>query len=373
MKNVLISGAGIAGSALAYWLHRHGFATTVVEQSPVRRIGGQAVDIRGVALEVVERMGIGEQVRQARTRMRGMILLDGEGKEISRSTATTFSGGRLDSGDVELLRDDLAQCLHTRTHDETLYLFGDAITAIDEEAHGVRVTFEHAPPCVFDLVIGADGLHSRVRALTFGNEQQFLAPLGMQTAIFSSDNFLALDNWQIWLRGGDAGYGIYPARNNRELRITLGFAVDGTEADYRNVDQQKRRAAERLAHLGWKTPTLLEAMWEAADFYTDALAQIHMPCWSRGRIALLGDAACSASPLSGQGTSLALVGAYVMASELAKSRDDHHAAFTRYEKRMRPFVWRNQALATERPGQPASVEAIDAAKNAISIDGLESA
>lgn len=373
MKSVLISGAGIAGSALAYWLHRHGFATTVVEQSSVRRLGGQAVDIRGVALDVVERMGIGEPVRKARTRMRGMSVLDGDGNEISRSTESTFSGGRLDSGDVELLRDDLAQCLYARTHDETLYLFGDTITAIDEETNGVRVTFERAPPCVFDLVIGADGLHSQVRALTFGSEQQFLAPLGMQIAIFSADNFLALDNWQIWLRGVDAGYGIYPVRNNRELRITLGFAADGAEVDYRDVDRQKRHAAERLAHLGWKTPTLLEAMWEATDFYSDAMAQVHMPCWSQGRVALLGDAACCASPLSGQGASLALVGAHVMANELARSRSNHHAAFTRYEERMRPFVLRNQALATERPGQPASVEAIDAAKNAISIDGSESA
>ena len=368
MKKVLISGAGVAGSSLAYWLHHHGFATTVVEQSPSRRLGGQAVDIRGVALEVVERMGLGEEIKQVRTRMRGMTVLDRDGNEVGRSTEATFSSGRLDSGDVELLREDLTQLLHERTSGDVRYLFGDSITAIDEEADGIYVTFEHASPCMFDLVIGADGLHSQVRALTFGSEKQFLTPLGMQIAIFGTDNFLALDNWQIWLQGGDAGYGIYPVRDNRELRITLGYAAADGDVDYRNVDQQKLRASERLAHLRWKTPTLLEAMWEAKDFYTDAMAQIHMPCWSKGRVALLGDAACCASPLSGQGTSLALVAAYVMANELARTRDDHHAAFIRYEERMRPFVLRNQALATERPGQPASAEAIDAAKNAISID-----
>lgn len=367
MKNVLISGAGVAGPALAYWLHQHGFATTVVERSRTRRLGGQAVDVRGVALQVVERMGIGGAVRQARTRMRGMALLDGDGNEVSRVTDATFSGGRLESDDVELLRDDLAECLYTLTRDGTLYLFGDAITAVTEEAHGIHVTFERAPPCVFDLVIGADGLHSQVRSLAFGSEHRFLTSLGVQTAIFSADNFLALDDWQIWLQGGDAGYGIYPVRNNSELRVTLGFPADVTATDYRDADQQKRRAAERLAHLGWKTPLLLEAMWKATDFYTDVMAQIHMPHWSRGRVALLGDAAYCASPLSGQGTSMALVGAYVMASELAKDRHDHQAAFHRYEERMVPFVLRNQALATERPGQPASMAAIDLAKNAISI------
>jgi len=152
------------------------------------------------------------------------------------------------------------------------------------------------------------------------------------------------------------------------LRITLGFPADGWDVDYRNVDQQKLRAAERLAHLRWKTPTLLEAMWESKDFYTDAMAQIHMPCWSKGRVGLLGDAACCASPLSGQGTSLALVAAYVMATELAKTRNDHHAAFVRYEERLRPFARCNQALVTEHPGQPVPAEAIDAVKNAISID-----
>jgi len=371
MKKVLISGAGIAGSALAYWLNHCGFDTTLIERSPVLRLGGQAVDIRGVALKVVAKMGLGRKVRSMRTRMRGMSVLDGDGDEISRSTEMTFSSGRLDGDDVELLREDLAQLFYERISDSSRYIFGDSIRTIDQKADGIRVTFEHASAGDFDLVIGADGLHSRVRALCFGDEEQCLAPLGMQTAIFSTDNFLALKDWQVWLRGGDAGYGIYPVRNNSELRITLGYAADGAGRGFDDVDWQKHRAAERVGHLRWKTPAIVEAMWAAKDFYTDVMAQIHMPRWSTGRIALLGDAAYCASPLSGQGTSLALVGAYVMANELSRGNGDYGAAFDRYEERMRPFVLRNQALATERPLQPASPQSIDAAKNAIALDDLD--
>jgi len=368
MKTVLIFGAGVAGPTLAYWLHQHGFSPTIVESAPMQRRGGQAIDIRGVALEVIERMGIDAQVRQARTCMRGMTVLDGDGAEISRTTEATFSSGRLDSGDIELLREDLTRVLYERTCDDVEYLYHDTMVAMLEQADGVCVTFEHAAPRLFDVVIGADGLHSNVRAMIFGQEREFLHSLGMQIGIFSTDNFLALDHWQIWVQGGSAGYGIYPVRNNKELRVTLGFGSDPHEAACHDVEKQKQRAAEHLAHLHWETPRLLDAMWRARDYYTDEMAQIRMPCWSKGRVALLGDAAYSASPLSGQGTSLALVGAYILADELAKSRANYAVAFTLYEERMRPFALINQALATECQGRPASIASIDAAKNAISLD-----
>jgi 2-polyprenyl-6-methoxyphenol hydroxylase-like FAD-dependent oxidoreductase len=369
MKTVLISGASVAGPALAYWLRRHGFAPTVVERAPALRAGGQAIDVRGVALEVVQRMGILAQVRQARTRMRGMSMLDGDGNEIMRSTDKTFSSGRLDSDDVELLREDLTRLLHERTRDDVEYVLGDSITALDEDEHGVRAGFEHGEPRAFDLVVGADGLHSNVRELTFGGERQFIHHLGTYISIFSAENFLNLDNWQVWLRDGTAGYGIYPVRDNTELRVTFGFGSEPFDYDYRDIEQQKRLVADHLAGLRWETPRLLKAMWEAPDFYFDAMAQVRMDRWSKGRVALLGDAGYCASPLSGQGTSLALVGAYVLADELGKAAGDHRAAFLRYEERMRRFVQLNQALATENPGGPAAEESIERAKNAISLDG----
>ncbi|MYT32639.1 MULTISPECIES: FAD-dependent monooxygenase [unclassified Streptomyces] len=369
MKSVLVSGAGVAGTALASLLRREGVAVTVVDSAPGIRRGGQAVDIRGVALEVVDRMGLLGPARAHRTRMRGMSVLDGDGREISRSTEATFSSGRLDSDDIELLREDLVRLLHQRAGNGVEFLFGDSIAALDQDTDGVRVAFEHGRSRTFDLVVGADGLHSCVRRLGFGPEERFTRPLGMQLAIFSADNFLGLADWQVWLRDGETGYGIYPVRDNTELRISFGFAAEPGSAADRDPERQKQVVADRMAALRWETPRLLKALWEAPDFSFDAMTQVHLDRWSHGRTALLGDAGYCASPLSGQGTSLALVGAYVLAEALRRSGGDHRAAFATYEERMRPFVALNQALATENPGAPADEASVERAKNALVLDG----
>ncbi|MER7106446.1 FAD-dependent monooxygenase [Streptomyces sp. NPDC000229] len=365
MRSILISGAGIAGSALAYLLRRRGFAPTVAERAPGLRAGGQAVDVRGVALDVIDRIGVLEQARELRTRIRGMSVLDAEGTEIDRSTEFALSSGRLDSDDIEVLREDLGRLLYDRAGRDIEYVFGDSVTALTEDADGVSVDFAHAPSRRFELVVGADGLHSTVRRLAFGPEEDFARHLGSYLSVFSADNFLDLDNWQVWMRDGEAGFGIMPVRDNRELRIAFGFEsapLDGG-ADLRSL------VVERLAALRWESDRLVKAAQRAPDFYCDAMAQIHMDRWSRGRSVLLGDAGYCPSPLSGQGTSLALVGAYVLADVLAGAAGDHEAAFGAYESRMRPFVTANQALATENPGGPASEESVTRAKNAIALDG----
>ncbi|MEU0299253.1 FAD-dependent monooxygenase [Streptomyces sp. NPDC006175] len=366
MRTVLVSGGGIAGPALACWLNRHGFAVTVVERGTGLRPGGQAVDVRGVALDVIERMGLLPEARAARTTMRGMSVLDADGKEIHRSTEATYSSGRLDSDDIEVLREDLVRMIHERTREDVEYLFGDTVTALDEDEKGVRVDFARAESRTFDLVVGADGLHSTVRRLAFGPEERFSHHLGSYLSVFGTDNFLALEDWQVWLRDGDIGYGIMPVRGNTELRVAFGFE-SGPLA--RDADALRGIVTERLASLRWEGARLAEAALHAPDFYCDAMAQIRMDHWSRGRVALLGDAGYCPSPLSGQGTSLALVGAHVLAGCLAQSPGDHAAAFTRYEERMRPFVALNQSLATENPGGPAAEESVELAKNALSLDG----
>lgn len=369
MQTVLISGGGIAGPVLAHWLHRHGFAVTVVERAPGPRPGGQAVDVRGTALDVLDRTGLLEQARRARTRMRGMSILDPEGREIERSTEATLSSGRLDSEDIEVLREDLVRMVYEHTRADVEYLFGDRITALDEDQAGVHVGFAHRAPGTFDLVIGADGLRSAVRRLAFGPEERFAHHLGSYLSVFSAENFLALDHWQIWLRDGDAGFCIMPVRDNTELRIAFGFESPPLAHDLRGNGALRRLVADKLAALSWEGTRLAAAALEAPDFYGDAMTQIRMDHWSRGRVALLGDAGYCPSPLSGQGTSLALAGAYVLADCLAQAPGDHRAAFARYEQRMRPFVTLNQALATEKPGGPAREASVAHAKNALTLDG----
>ncbi|MEV0202115.1 FAD-dependent monooxygenase [Nonomuraea sp. NPDC050691] len=365
MSTVLVSGAGIGGPALAYWLARHGLDVTIVERARGPRRGGQAVDLRGAAVTVAERMGILEQVLAKRTHMLGMAMVDRDGNEIMRTTERTVSGGRLDGDDVEIMRDDLVAIV-TRAAGDTEVIYDDSITALEQDAGGVDVTFERGGRRRFDYVVGADGLHSNVRALAFGDESRFIRHLGMYVSIYSAPNFLGLDSWQVWHREGDAGYGVYSAPGNVTMRVNAGFGAEQPIAyDHRDVEAQKRLVEEHCSPLGWETPRLMKAMWEADDFYFDAMAQIHMDRWSTGRVALLGDAGYCASPLSGQGSSLAMVGAYVLAQELGA---DRQGAFDRYEERMRPFVRLNQELAMENPGGGASDESVRRAATAISLD-----
>ncbi|GAB2858019.1 FAD-dependent monooxygenase [Lentzea nigeriaca] len=336
MTNVLISGASIGGPALAYWLRRYGFDVTVVERARGLRPGGQAIDVRGPALQVMERMGLGDQLRSAGTNMRGMTMLDADGNELFSSTTHTISGGDLSSADVELLRDDLANMLFNAT-DGVEYLFDDTITAID----GSRVTFEKAAPRDFDVIVGADGLHSNVRRLVFGPEEQFISHLGMYLAVFTAPNFLNLDHWQTFQQGEIVGGGIMSARANAECRVYMGFNGE-VDFDHRDVEAQRRLIAEKFADAGWEWQTALKHMWEAPDFHFDSMSQIRMETWSKDNVVLLGDAGYCGSPMSGQGTSMALVGAYVLAGEL---RDNPATAFQRYEEILRPYVTANQDMA----------------------------
>jgi 2-polyprenyl-6-methoxyphenol hydroxylase-like FAD-dependent oxidoreductase len=366
-RTVLVSGASIAGPVAAYWLARGGFDVTVVERMPAVRggLGGHAVGLLGAAVDVVERMGLLPAVEAARTRTESIRFVRPGRRPVDVAVADlvqALAGVR----NIEVMRGELAQLLNGAAREHVEYLFGDSITALNDDGAGVDVAFQHAPPRRFDLVVGADGLHSRVRRLAFGPESDFVHHLGPYLAVFTAPNDIGLENWQVWLREGDASAGIYTARDNTELRVNVGFFSEQLDLDHHDADAARRLVAEHTAGLGWQIPHLLESMWDAEDFYFDAMAQVRMDAWTRGRVALLGDAGYCPSPLSGQGTSLALVGAYVLAAELAAT-EDHRVAFARYDERMRPFVLLNQALATENPGMAAAEESIERAKNAIAL------
>ncbi|GAA3884868.1 FAD-dependent monooxygenase [Saccharothrix violaceirubra] len=358
-STVLVVGAGIAGLTLAAALHRRGHTPVVVERAPGPRPGGQALDVRGPALDVLDRLGLLAGARAARTRMRGMSMHDAAGTELWRSTEMTYSAGMLDSADIEVPRDDLTTLLHDLVRDDVEIVFGDTPVAIAPDG---EVTFAGGTRRTFDLVVGADGLRSAVRRLVFGADEEFVRHLGAQVAVFGADNFLELADWQTWTQDEAGTWCAYPVHGNARLRITVGVPTSADER--REPDQWRAHLSERLAHLAGDTPRVLEAMRAAPDFYSAAMAQVVMDRWHDGRVVLLGDAAHCPSPLSGQGTSLALVGAHVLAEEF--DRDPAHAPAA-YEARMRPFVAVNQALATENPGQGASPESLERAKNAFSL------
>jgi 2-polyprenyl-6-methoxyphenol hydroxylase-like FAD-dependent oxidoreductase len=371
VTEVLISGASIAGTTLAYWLGQHNFSATVVERHPGLRPGGQAIDVRGPALTVLERMGLLDAAADRKTRIQGSSVVDRDGNELSRDTESTPTGGPIDNPDIELLRDDLVELLYEATLPRTEYLFGDSIATLDNRGQGVDVTFESGSTRTFDLVVGADGLHSNVRKLVFGPEDRFIKRLGTHAAIFTVPNFLDLDYWQMWHYGDSTMAGVYSARNNTEARAMVGFMDDELRLDYRDTEAQFAEVEQRMSDDGWVRPQLLQYMRDAPDFYFDEMAQIVMDHWSIGRVALVGDAAYCCSPLSGQGTSVALLGAYILAGELKRAthRDwiDHGLAFTNYFKRFHSYIERTQFLATDNipGGAPISQEQFDAIVNSI--------
>ncbi|MFI5691310.1 FAD-dependent monooxygenase [Kribbella sp. NPDC051586] len=341
MTTVLISGASVAGPALAYWLQRYGYTPTVVERAAAPRSGGYAVDFRGASMTVLERMGILAEVEEKATRMGTMTYVKESGKAAATTSSEAFSG------ELEILRGDLVDILYNLTNGSTEYLFDDSIASLDQDADGVDVVFESGLRRRFDLVIGADGLHSNVRRLAFGAESSYIHDLGYYASVCTVANHLDLDhNGQIFNVPGKT-VGTYSARNNTEAKALFYFTSSDLKYDRRNVPAQKAIVEEQFRDLGWEVPTLLEGMRTAPDFYFDSISQIKLDSYSRGRIALVGDAGYCASPLSGMGTSLAVVGAYVLAGELHAAGGDHERAFAAYDVRMRDFVVACQKQAVD--------------------------
>jgi len=346
-KDVLISGASIAGPALAYWLAERGFHPTVVERAPAPRPGGQTVDLRGAGRTVVTRMGLMDKVKAVSVEQRGFALVDDKGRIKAQMPEDAFGGEGIIS-EIEILRGDLAQVFYEASRRTTEYLFDDTITGIQQDDDGVLVTFEKAAPRRFGYVFGADGMHSAVRNLAFGPESEFVQPLDCYTAWFTSPSDVDgadLDGWYM-MHNAPGGLVVSerPGRVAGENKAGLSFRSAPINYDRRDVVGQKRMIEERFAGVGWRTPQILAAMHDATDFFFDSMAQVKMDSWSRGRVALIGDAACCPSPLTGLGTSFALVGAYVLAGELAAANGDHRAAFARYEEIMRPYVAKGQQL-----------------------------
>lgn len=369
-RTVLVSGASIAGPALAYWLTRRGCAVTVVEKAGALRSGGYPIDVRGTALEVVRRMGILPRLREAHIALRRLTFLDAHGGEVAAVAPHALSGGT--DGDLEVPRGDLTRALYEAVRDDVEFLFHDSIDTIgtsetgetsdstDPSGPGVDVTFRGGATRTFDLVIGADGLHSRTRGLIFGPKAQFHRYLGYCFAGFTMRNTLGLAHEAVlWNTPGRCA-ALYAPGDGDEVHALLTFARrTPPPGAFRDPQASRELVAEVFADAGWEVPGMLSALYGADDLFCDTVSQIRMPRWSSGRVALVGDAAYAPSFLTGQGSSLALVGAYMLADCLAGR--DHTAGFAAYEQATRTFVTLNQDLVGEG----------DAALFPITADALE--
>ena len=340
---VLIPGLGIAGPALAYWLVRGGHRPILVERTDGLRTGGHAVDIRGTALEVIERMNLEAEIRAARTHVMTLSAVRPNGRtyDVSLRPLHEMRGDR----EVEIMRDDLVRILYRAVADDTDVRFGDSVRALHPDGARVGVEFVHGAPQEVDLVVGADGHHSTTRELAFGPEDRFTHHLGAYLSIFTVDNLLGLTDQAVLYNEPGRGVGVFTARGNQRAKVVLMFRSAPLRVDFRDQDAQQAMLRERFAGMGWQTERLVSAMPDAYDFYFDEMSQVRLPSWSAGRVALLGDAGFGPSPMSGQGTSLALIGAYLLAHHIAHS-SDLETALTLWENDFRPNVEENQRLAT---------------------------
>jgi len=346
---VVISGAGIAGPALAFWLGHSGYHVIVVESAPAIRPGGQTVDLRGAGADVIERMGLLAAMRSRAVSQRGCAWVRADGSRRAEMPVEAFDGNGLVSK-LEVLRGDMAEVLYDATRDIAEYRFSTRISALDAHDDGVDVTFSDDRVLRADLVIGADGPHSAVRRMVFGPEEQFVVPLGGYHAWFTAPDRVGLDGWYLMYQAPPGiNASMRPSHEQGIAKAGLAFRSEPLDYDRHDIDAQRQLLIDRMAGAGWQTDALLAAAAAADDFYFDAFVQIKMDTWSAGRVTLCGDAGYCASPLSGMGTSLALVGAYLLAGELGPatndlSTDSVHAALRRYENRMRPYVTRCQDL-----------------------------
>lgn len=347
---VLISGIGIAGPTLAYWLSVYGIKSTLVERSPQLRTGGYAVDFWGLGFDVAERMGILPEIRRDGYNIQEVRIVDEQGRRVGGFDVDIFRDavhGRY----VTIARSDLARSIFRKVEPVCETIFGDSIAGIEQHNDGVEVAFEHAPARRFDVVIGADGLHSIVRQLTFGDEDRFEEFLGYSVAAFEVTGYPQRDE-DVYFNFSVPGkqVGRLSLRNDRTLFLFVFADERGRLTDLHDTGPQKEALRSEFGDLGWECPQILAAMDSCPELYFDRVSQIRMEKWSKGRVGLVGDAAFCPSLLAGQGSALAMAAAYVLAGELGATGSSPEQALKRYEKRLHSFLLGKQEAAKKFAG-----------------------
>jgi 2-polyprenyl-6-methoxyphenol hydroxylase-like FAD-dependent oxidoreductase len=335
-KTALISGLGIAGPTLAYWLNAAGYETTIVERAPALRRGGYVVDFWGLGYDIAERMNLGDDLERTGYHMREVRIVGSRGKRRARFGTDVFrdlAGGRF----ITIARSDLSRLLYEKIAGRTKVLFGDDVAALDERADAVNVRFTSGAERRFALVFGTDGLHSNIRRLVFGPQDRFEKQLGYAVAAFEVPGYRPRDG-DIYVLYSQPGRMVGRFALHEDCTLFLFVFHTGTTTLPISLAEQKAMLAERYRDDDWECPQILAALEHAEDLYFDRISQIRMDRWSQGRVALLGDAAFCVSLLAGQGTALATTAAYVLASELALADGRHDEAFARYRERLNAFI-----------------------------------
>jgi 2-polyprenyl-6-methoxyphenol hydroxylase-like FAD-dependent oxidoreductase len=344
---IVINGAGIAGPTLAYWLRKSGHEVLLVEESPELRRGGYIIDFWGAGYGIAEKMGLLPRVKELGYQMKEVRYVDRQGQRCGGFPVDVFrrmTHGRF----TDIARSDLAAAIYHSLDEKVESIFGDSIAEIKGTGHSVQVSFEHAAAREVDLVIGADGLHSRVRELVFGPTTKFEVSLGYHVAAFEIAGYRPRDEL-IAVNCGVPGKQItrLSIRDDTTLFLFV-FRDEDMPADGQANDAARKSTLRKVfADVGWECPRILEAIKDASDIYFDRVSQIRMDRWTKKRTALIGDAAACVSLLAGEGTGLAMAEAYVLAGELHGCGGDHIAAFARYQERMMPFLKRKQESAVK--------------------------
>lgn len=366
-RSILISGASVAGPTAAFWLKRYGLDVTVVERAPEVRGGGYPIDIRGTAIDVIDRMGLSEELRHFHIELSKITFLDHAGQEVAAMRPDGLTGGEI-SRDMEVARGDLTAVLFKASAASGVdYSFNDSIASLHQGEEGVDVEFASGTKATFDLVIAADGLHSSTRHLVLGSEAPFHRYMGYCFTGFTFPNRFRLKHEIVNFNIPGRSIALYAPDAGPTLHAIMAFEQSDPPFDRRpSRDEQRALTADKFKGCGWETSSLIEDMLKADDLFFDMVSQIRLPNWSKGRVAMVGDSAHAPSFLSGQGTSLALVSAYVLAGEIARHADPADA-FASYERICRPFIEANQALADRGAAVflPATQEALTARNTAL--------
>lgn len=348
-KSVLISGIGIAGSTLAYWLGEHGFSPTLLERAPRLRTGGYVIDFWGLGYDIAERMGLLPDLKFEGYDIKELRLVDSLGRRVGGFGVDVFralTGGRY----VSLPRGDLARMIYHKIDGRYETIFGDSIASI-EQSDGVQVAFEHSLARQFDLVVGADGLHSMVRELVFGSQDRFEKYLGYTVAAFEVEGYRPRDE-RVYVSHAVAGKQVarFAMRDDRTLFLLVFAADQAAPIDAHDTQAHKAVLHTEFDRVGWECPQILAALNTCDELYFDHVSQIRMDAWTRGRVTLVGDAAFCPSLLAGQGSALAMIAAYVLAGELRKDGGESLHGLQRYEKLLRPFMAAKQKAAAQFAG-----------------------